>query len=99
MTDAPLAPQPDPEARTLLVTLNGDDRPGVTKALFEAASTVGAEVLDLDAPAPPPSASVSTRVRDALAHGDAATLRTARIALADTPNSSAPPAVHMPVPF
>ncbi|MFN0177473.1 MAG: Hpt domain-containing protein [Gemmatimonadales bacterium] len=42
-------------------------------------------VIDLDAPAPTPSAPVSTRVREALAQGDAATLRTARIALADTP--------------
>lgn len=48
VTDAPTAPQPDRNARTLLVTLNGDDRPGVTKELFEAASTVGAEVLDLE---------------------------------------------------
>jgi phosphoserine phosphatase len=47
-TDPPVAPLPDPNARTLLVTVNGPDRPGVTKALFEAASTVGAEVLDLE---------------------------------------------------
>jgi membrane protein DedA with SNARE-associated domain len=33
---------PGPDVRTLLVTLNGPDRPGVTKALFEAAATVGA---------------------------------------------------------
>ena len=46
--EPPPAPLPDPDARTLLVTLNGPDRPGVTKALFEAASTVGAEVLDLE---------------------------------------------------
>ena len=38
VTEAPVAPQFDPDARTLLVTLNGDDRPGVTKELFEAAS-------------------------------------------------------------
>ncbi len=44
----PTAPLPDADERTLLVTLNGPDRPGVTKALFEAASTVGAEVLDLE---------------------------------------------------
>jgi phosphoserine phosphatase len=44
----PPAPLPDPTARTLLVTLNGPDRPGVTKAVFAAASTVGAEVLDLE---------------------------------------------------
>ncbi|MFQ6172495.1 phosphoserine phosphatase SerB [Oryzobacter sp. R7] len=43
-----LPPLPDPEQRTLLVTLDGPDRPGVTKAVFEAASTVGAEVLDLE---------------------------------------------------
>ena len=42
------APLPDPTARTLLVTLNGPDRPGVTKAVFTAASTVGAEVLDVE---------------------------------------------------
>ncbi|HET9022521.1 MAG TPA: phosphoserine phosphatase SerB [Ornithinibacter sp.] len=47
-TDPPLAPLPDPEARTLLVTLNGRDRPGVTMALFDAADTVGAAVLDLE---------------------------------------------------
>jgi phosphoserine phosphatase len=46
--EPPAAPLPDPDARTLLVTLNGPDRPGVTKALFEAASTVGADVLDLE---------------------------------------------------
>ena len=46
--EPPPAPLPDPDARTLLVTLNGPDRPGVTKALFEAASTVGADVLDLE---------------------------------------------------
>ena len=46
--DPPAAPLPDPDARTLLVTLNGPDRPGVTKALFEAAATVGADVLDLE---------------------------------------------------
>jgi phosphoserine phosphatase len=43
------APAPQsPDTRTLLVTLTGHDRPGVTSALFEAASTVGAEVLDLE---------------------------------------------------
>ena len=46
--EPPAAPLPDPNARTLLLTLNGPDRPGVTKALFEAASTVGADVLDLE---------------------------------------------------
>ncbi len=44
----PAAPLPDPNARTLLLTLNGPDRPGMTKVLFEAASTVGADVLDLE---------------------------------------------------
>ena len=47
-TEPPLAPLPDPEARTLLVTLNGRDRPGVTMALFDAADSVGAAVLDLE---------------------------------------------------
>ena len=47
-SEPPTAPLPDADERTLLVTLNGPDRPGVTKALFEAASTVGAEVLDLE---------------------------------------------------
>ena len=42
------APLPDPGQRTLLITLDGPDRPGVTKALFQAASTVGAQVLDLE---------------------------------------------------
>ncbi|MGL5866820.1 MAG: phosphoserine phosphatase SerB [Dermatophilaceae bacterium] len=31
-----------------MVSLNGPDRPGVTRALFEAASSVGAEVIDLE---------------------------------------------------
>ncbi|MBK9475983.1 MAG: phosphoserine phosphatase SerB [Tetrasphaera sp.] len=34
--------------RTLLVTLTGDDRPGVTSALFERVSRVGATVLDVE---------------------------------------------------
>jgi len=42
------APRPDPDARTLLLTLDGSDRPGVTKRIFEAAASVGAEVLDLE---------------------------------------------------
>ena len=46
--DPQAAPLPDPNARTLLLTLNGPDRPGLTKVLFEAASTVGADVLDLE---------------------------------------------------
>ncbi len=44
----PPPPEPDPDARTLLVSLSGRDRPGVTKAVFAAASTVGAEVLDVE---------------------------------------------------
>ncbi|GAA4402665.1 phosphoserine phosphatase SerB [Fodinibacter luteus] len=44
----PAPPLPDPRQRTLLLTLDGPDRPGVTKAVFTAASTVGAEVLDLE---------------------------------------------------
>jgi phosphoserine phosphatase len=35
-------------ANTLLVTISGDDRPGVTSALFDAIADVGAEVLDLE---------------------------------------------------
>ncbi|MGL5819604.1 MAG: phosphoserine phosphatase SerB [Phycicoccus sp.] len=47
--DEPARPLPlDPEQRTLLVALNGPDRPGVTRAVFEAASSVGAEVVDLE---------------------------------------------------
>lgn len=33
--------------QTLLVTLSGEDRPGVTSSLFDAIAEVGAEVLDL----------------------------------------------------
>src|SRR5450759_5228221 len=39
---------PDPATQTLLVTVAGDDRPGVTSALFDAIADVGAEVLDLE---------------------------------------------------
>ena len=39
---------PDPATQTLLVTVTGDDRPGVTSALFDAIADVGAEVLDLE---------------------------------------------------
>lgn len=35
-------------APTLLVTVSGDDRPGVTSALFDAIADVGAQVLDLE---------------------------------------------------
>lgn len=40
-------PAPDQSA-TLLVTLTGDDRPGVTSALFDALTPTGAVVLDLE---------------------------------------------------
>ncbi len=33
---------------TLLVTVSGDDRPGVTSALFDVIGDIGAEVLDLE---------------------------------------------------
>jgi phosphoserine phosphatase len=39
---------PDPATHTLLVTVSGDDRPGVTSSLFDAIAEVGAEVLDLE---------------------------------------------------
>jgi len=39
---------PDAATPTLLVTVTGDDRPGVTSALFDAIADVGAEVLDLE---------------------------------------------------
>jgi phosphoserine phosphatase len=39
---------PDPAIHTLLVTVSGDDRPGVTSSLFDAIADVGAEVLDLE---------------------------------------------------
>ena len=41
-TSAPL------DSPTLLVTISGDDRPGVSSALFDAIADVGAEVLDLE---------------------------------------------------
>jgi len=41
--DVPAAPP-----QTLLVTVSGNDRPGVTSALFDAIADVGAEVLDLE---------------------------------------------------
>ena len=43
---APAAPPEDEE--TLRVTISGDDRPGVTSALFDAIAGVGAEVRDLE---------------------------------------------------
>ena len=39
---------PESEIQTLLVTISGDDRPGVTSYLFDAIADVGAEVLDLE---------------------------------------------------
>ncbi len=39
---------PDPVVHTLLVTVSGPDRPGVTSSLFDAIADVGAEVLDLE---------------------------------------------------
>ena len=39
---------PHPTVHTLLVTVSGDDRPGVTSTLFDAIADVGAEVLDLE---------------------------------------------------
>jgi phosphoserine phosphatase len=39
---------PDSATQTLLVTVSGDDRPGVTSTLFDAIADVGAEVLDLE---------------------------------------------------
>ena len=39
---------PDQLDETLRVTVSGDDRPGLTSALFDAIADVGAEVLDLE---------------------------------------------------
>jgi phosphoserine phosphatase len=39
---------PDPATQTLLVTVSGHDRPGLTSTLFNAIADVGAEVLDLE---------------------------------------------------
>src|SRR6478736_163317 len=36
------------EPKTLLVTLTGKDRPGVTSAIFAALATYGVEVLDIE---------------------------------------------------
>jgi predicted amino acid-binding ACT domain protein len=38
----------EPTVKTLLVTVSGEDRPGVTSAFFDAIADVGAEVLDLE---------------------------------------------------
>ena len=41
--------QPDPETpQTLLITLTGKDRPGVTSSIFGALSKAGVEVLDIE---------------------------------------------------
>ena len=39
---------PTPGDETLLVTISGDDRPGLTSALFDAIADVGAQVRDLE---------------------------------------------------
>ena len=39
---------PAEDVATLLVTISGDDRPGVTSAFFDAIADVGAEVRDLE---------------------------------------------------
>lgn len=41
-------PEATPDVPTLLLTLTGEDRPGVTSALFEAVAEIGAEVLDVE---------------------------------------------------
>ena len=38
----------DDEPRTLLITLTGKDRPGVTSAVFDTLSNAGVEVLDIE---------------------------------------------------
>jgi phosphoserine phosphatase len=49
-TQAGLQPSGGPRsgARTILLSLNGPDRPGVTTSVFEALSLVGVEVLDVE---------------------------------------------------
>ena len=37
-----------PKPETLLITLTGTDRPGVTSAVFSALSSAGVEVLDIE---------------------------------------------------
>ncbi|MGI9155838.1 MAG: ACT domain-containing protein [Marmoricola sp.] len=40
---------PDPEIpRTLLITLTGRDRPGVTSSVFDTLASYGVEVLDIE---------------------------------------------------
>jgi phosphoserine phosphatase len=50
-TDVPVPavpPQPAHDARTVLVTVTGPDRPGVTWDVFEAVAVPGVEVLDVE---------------------------------------------------
>ena len=50
-TDVPVPAGPPPpahDARTLLVTVTGPDRPGVTSEVFEALAVPGVEVLDVE---------------------------------------------------
>ena len=42
------AQSPDDDARTLLITLTGRDRPGVTSAVFESLRAAGTEVVDIE---------------------------------------------------
>ncbi|HLR83725.1 MAG TPA: phosphoserine phosphatase SerB [Nocardioidaceae bacterium] len=48
MNEPPVKPQPDPNARTLVVTFTGRDHRGVTSRVFSAAAGYGAEVLDIE---------------------------------------------------
>jgi phosphoserine phosphatase len=41
-------PAAGPEPATVLVTLTGADRPGVTAAVFEALARPGVDVLDVE---------------------------------------------------
>ena len=38
----------DPRSETLLITLVGKDRPGVTSAIFQTLAEAGVEVLDIE---------------------------------------------------
>ena len=46
--EQPAHEQPAHEQPTVLVTLTGSDRPGVTSAVFEALARPGVEVLDVE---------------------------------------------------
>ncbi len=48
--DTDLAPDhaPDEPTKTLLITLSGKDRPGVTSAVFETLTRAGVQVLDIE---------------------------------------------------